>query len=45
MFPVVSFILALLDFQDGDFEKRADAWLTNVNSERNKCFKQRSTMK
>ena len=31
--------LVLLDFQDGDFEELADAWLTNVNSERSKCFK------
>ena len=29
----------MLDFQDGDFEDLADAWLTNVNSERSKCFK------
>ena len=31
--------MVLLDFQDGDFEEVADAWLTNVNSERSKCFK------
>ena len=31
--------MVLLDFQDGDFEELADAWLTNVNSERSKCFK------
>ena len=31
--------LVLLDFQDGEFEELADAWLTNVNSERSKCFK------
>ena len=31
--------LVSLDFQDGDFEELADAWLTNVNSERSKCFK------
>ena len=31
--------LALLDFQRGDFEELADAWLINVNSERSKFFK------
>ena len=34
--------MVLLDFQDGDFEEVADAWLTNVNSERSKCFKEQA---
>ena len=32
-------IQVLLEFQDEDFEELADAWLTNVNSETSKGFK------
>ena len=38
-FNFILHFLVLLVFQDGDLEELPDVWLTNVNSERSKCFK------